>query len=118
MAGLDLAYLHLIEPVQAQGEHPNLDLSAHFFRPLYPGTLIVAGGYTFERAAAVLRSGEANLVAFGQLYLANPDLPERFRLRTALNVPDKATFYGGGAAGYTDYPTLAQSPAAEPPIEI
>jgi N-ethylmaleimide reductase len=118
MAGMDLAYLHLIEPVQAQGEHPSPDLSAHFFRPLYPGTLIVAGGYTLERANAVLRSGEADLVAFGQLFLANPDLPERFRQRAPLNAPDKATFYGGGAEGYVDYPTLAQSPVAEPPIEI
>jgi N-ethylmaleimide reductase len=118
LAGLDLAYLHLIEPAQAQGEHPNRDLSAHFFRPLYPGTLIVAGGYDLERANAVLRSGEADLVAFGQLFLANPDLPERFRQRAPLNVPDRATFYGGGAAGYVDYPTLAQIPPADPLVEI
>jgi N-ethylmaleimide reductase len=118
MAGLDLAYLHLIEPVQAQGEHPNRDLSARFFRPLYPGTLIAAGGYDFERANAVLASGDANLVAFGQLFIANPDLPERFRQRAPLNPPNPATFYGGGAEGYVDYPTLAQAPASDPQIEI
>jgi N-ethylmaleimide reductase len=118
MAGMDLAYLHLIEPVQAQGECANRDLSAHFFRPLYPGPLIVAGGYNFERANAMLASGDADLVAFGQLFIANPDLPERFRQRAPLNAPDHATFYGGGAAGYVDYPTLAQVPAPDPQIEI
>jgi N-ethylmaleimide reductase len=118
MAGMKLAYLHLIEPAPSQGEHPNRDLSAHFFRPLYPGTLIVAGGYTLERANAVLRSGDADLVAFGQLFIANPDLPERLRKRTTLNAPNRDTFYGGGAPGYIDYPTLAQSLDAEPPIEI
>lgn len=106
LAALDLAYLHLIEPAPAQGEHPMPDLSARFFRPLYTGTLIVAGGYTLERANAVLQAGVADLVAFGQLFLANPDLVERFRRGAALNVPDPQTYYGGGAAGYIDYPTL------------
>jgi N-ethylmaleimide reductase len=116
LAGLDLAYLHLIEPAQAQGEHPTPDLSAHYFRPLYPGTIIVAGGYTFERANAALRAGDADLVAFGQLFIANPDLPERFRQGAALNAPDKSTFYGGGAEGYIDYPTLGQGPLSGVPI--
>lgn len=111
LAPLNLAYLHLIEPAPPQGEHPMPDLSARFFRPLYPGTLIVAGGYTLERANAALRSGMADLVAFGQLYLANPDLVERFRRGAPLNVPDTKTFYGGGAEGYTDYPTLEAAEA-------
>jgi N-ethylmaleimide reductase len=118
LAGLNLAYLHLIEPAQAQGEHPSPDLSARFFRPLYAGTIIVAGGYTFERANAVLQEGSADLVAFGQLFLANPDLPQRFRQQAPLNVPDKSTFYGGGAEGYIDYPTLAQGPLSGVPIGI
>jgi N-ethylmaleimide reductase len=54
----------------------------------------------------VLRSGDADLVAFGQLFIANPDLPERFRRHAALNVPDRQTYYGGGEKGYTDYPAL------------
>jgi N-ethylmaleimide reductase len=112
LAALNLAYLHLIEPSQAQGEHPVPDLSASFFRPLYPGTLIVAGGYTLERANAVLGAGLADLVAFGQLFIANPDLPERFRQHAPLNTPDKQTFYGGGAHGYIDYPPLAGQPGA------
>ncbi len=106
LATLGLAYLHLIEPAGAPGEHPSPDLSARFFRPLYPGTLIVAGGYTLERANAVLKAGLADLVAFGQLFLANPDLVERLRRGAALNTPNPASYYGGGAGGYIDYPTL------------
>jgi N-ethylmaleimide reductase len=106
LSTLGLAYLHLIEPAEAQGEHPVPELSARFFRPLYSGTLIVAGGYNLERANAVLQAGLADLVAFGQLFIANPDLPERFRRHAPLNLPDKHTFYGGDAHGYIDYPAL------------
>jgi N-ethylmaleimide reductase len=106
LSTLGLAYLHLIEPAEAQGEHPVPDLSARYFRPLYSGTLIVAGGYNLERANAVLQAGLADLVAFGQLFIANPDLPERFRRHAPLNAPDKQTFYGGDAHGYIDYPAL------------
>lgn len=106
LATLGLAYRHLIEPAGAPGERPSPDLSARLFRPLYPGTLIVAGGYTLERANAVLKEGLADLVAFGQLFLANPDLVERLRRGAALNKPNPATYYGGGAEGYIDYPAL------------
>jgi N-ethylmaleimide reductase len=106
LAQQKLAYLHLIEPTPQQGEHAQPDLSARTFRPLYPGTLIVAGGYTKERANAVLAEGLADLVAFGQLFIANPDLPERFRRNAPLNRPDPQTFYGGDAHGYIDYPAL------------
>lgn len=112
MAALKLAYLHLIEPAPAQGEHATPDLSARFFRPLFPRTLIVAGGYTLERGNAVLRAGLADLVAFGRLFLANPDLVERLRRGSALNEPNPDTFYGGGAEGYIDYPALGQAKAA------
>lgn len=106
LAEMSVAYLHLIEPAPPQGEHAMPDLSARFFRPLYPGTLMVAGGYTLERGNAVLQAGLADLVAFGRPFLANPDLPERFRHGAPLNQPDEQTFYGGGAKGYTDYPTM------------
>jgi N-ethylmaleimide reductase len=110
---LNLAYLHLIEPSRPQGEHPVPDLSARFFRPLFSdGTLIVAGGYDLERGNAVLKEGLADLVAFGQLFIANPDLPERFRVGAPLNKPNAETFYGGGAEGYIDYPTMAQAAKA------
>ena len=52
-------------------------------------------------------NGHADLVAFGKLFLANPDLVKRLRERAEFNQPDEATFYGGGAKGYTDYPTLS-----------
>jgi N-ethylmaleimide reductase len=106
MVALNLAYLHLIEPAATAGEHPMPDLSANYFRPLYPGTLIAAGGYTLERANEVLKQGLADLVAFGQPFLANPDLVERFRRNAPLNKPNPSTYYGGGAEGYTDYATL------------
>jgi N-ethylmaleimide reductase len=109
---LDLGYLHLIEPTAAPGEHATPDLSARFFRPIFHGTLIVAGGYTLERGNAVLQAGLADLVAFGRLFLANPDLVERFRERAPLNEPNPDTFYGGGAEGYTDYPTRGEAKAA------
>jgi N-ethylmaleimide reductase len=111
LAAMKLGYLHLIEPSPQQGEHPVPDLSARFFRPLFPGTLMVAGGYTLERANAVLKEGLADLIAFGQPFLANPDLVERFKRGAALNKPDSATFYGGGAKGYIDYPTMDDHPA-------
>lgn len=109
LASLNLAYLHLVEPAPPQGEHPVPDLSARYFRPMYPGTLIVAGGYTPERANSVLQEGVADLVAFGQLFIANPDLVERFRRNAPLNPPDRSSFYGGTDKGYIDYPTLEQS---------
>lgn len=75
-------------------------------RALYSGTLMVAGGYTLARANSVLQDGLADLVTFGKLFLANPDLIDRFRLGAPLNTPNPETFYSGGAKGYIDYPTL------------
>ena len=64
------------------------------------------GGYDRDRAERVLKAGDADLVSFGRLFLANPDLPERFKKNGPLNEPDLATFYGGDETGYTDYPSL------------
>ncbi|HEX2238781.1 MAG TPA: alkene reductase, partial [Gammaproteobacteria bacterium] len=61
-----------------------------------------------------LAHGKADLIAFGRKFLANPDLPERFQHRAPLNADDRSTYYGGGAKGYTDYPTLAQERGEEP----
>jgi N-ethylmaleimide reductase len=77
-----------------------------FFRPVFPGAIIAAGGHTAETGAARIQHGQADLIAYGQLFIANPDLPTRFRLNAPLAQPQRATFYGGGAAGYTDYPAL------------
>jgi N-ethylmaleimide reductase len=103
---LGLGYLHLVEPGPADpiGSGPRLD--AAFFRPQWRSALIANKGYDLARANAVLRDGTADLVSFATLYLANPDLPERFRRGAALNPPDRKTFYGGAAPGYTDYPPL------------
>jgi len=78
-----------------------------FFRRLWRGPLMANKGYDLDRANAVLREGSADLVSFATLYLANPDLPERLRRGGPFNTAERKTFYGGGAAGYTDYPALA-----------
>jgi N-ethylmaleimide reductase len=116
LSTMGLAYLHLIEPSAESSNTPGTalrqDLSARFFRTLYPGTLMVCGDYTKERANAVLKTGLADLVAFGRASLANPDLVERMRCGAALNEPKPATFYGGGAEGYIDYPSMSASDQA------
>lgn len=73
-------------------------------RLIYSGTLIYAGKYTAERAEAALRNGWADLIGFGRPFIANPNLPERLRQGLPLNAPDASRFFGGTAAGYTDYP--------------
>jgi len=101
-----LAYLHIVEPAAGDpvtaGEVPDLK----FFRKIWRGALIGNKGYDLARANAVIRGGTADLVSFATLFLANPDLPERFRRGGPFNPPERKTFYGGSAAGYTDYPPL------------
>jgi N-ethylmaleimide reductase len=63
-------------------------------------------GYDLNLALEARERLQADLIAFGRLYIANPDLVERFRRGGSLNVPDRATFFGGGAVGYTDYPRM------------
>jgi N-ethylmaleimide reductase len=75
-------------------------------RPFWRKPLIVAGGFTRESADEAIRSGRADAIAFGRQFIANPDLPLRFKLDAPLNPYDRSTFYGGGAAGYVDYPAL------------
>ena len=77
-------------------------------RRAFGGVYIANQNFTVETAERVLAAGEADAVAWGQLFIANPDLPRRFAEQAALNKPDATTFYGGGARGYTDYPTLAR----------
>jgi N-ethylmaleimide reductase len=77
-------------------------------RKAFSGAYIANNGYTRELAIEALAGGRADLIAFGKLFISNPDLVERLRLNAPLNPYDQATFYGGGAKGYTDYPTLAQ----------
>jgi N-ethylmaleimide reductase len=102
-----IAYLHLIEPVGgAMGAVPEDRRLLPDLRKAFRGTMMVNGGYGFEDGAEVIESGNADLVAYGVPYLANPDLHERFRRGAPRNEPDPDTFYGGGAKGYLDYPAL------------
>ena len=115
---LHLAYLHLIEPRasgagQAEVDHKNVPSAAELFRPAWSGTLIAAGNFRPETAQAALTAGHADAIAFGRLFIANPDLPERIRRGAPLNPYHRPTFYGGGPEGYTDYPTLDAREAAE-----
>lgn len=102
-----LAYLHVTEMgSNAPGAAgPAFDLRK--LRRIWRGIYIINGGYDRARGDAALAAGDADLVAFGVPFLANPDLPARFAQGAALNPADPATFYGGGAKGYTDYPSLA-----------
>jgi N-ethylmaleimide reductase len=113
LAKLGLGYLYLIEPRasgagQAEVDHQNVPSASELFRPLWPGVLIAAGNYKRDTAETAVAGGTADAIAFGRLFIANPDLPERLRTGAPLNPYNRATFYGGGAAGYTDYPSLAQ----------
>ena len=95
---LNLAYLHLMHV----GDEQLLDM----LRAQWPGTLILnRPGADIPTRAKDIDNGTADLVSVGALALANPDLVERLRVGAELNTPDPATFYGGGAVGYTDYPT-------------
>lgn len=103
-----VGYLHVIEAVAGFMHTPGPRISP-LLREQFKGAFIANGGHTRESALQALASGEADLVSFASLFLANPDLPERLRLNAPLNTPDRNTFYGGGAQGYTDYPRLEDS---------
>ena len=114
-----LSDLHIVNPGLAAIEKGNApDARAEqllaLIRQKYRGTLIVAGGFDRDTAEAWLEQGKADLIAFGRKFLANPDLPDRLRMPTGLNADDRSTYYGGGAKGYTDYPSLAQERGEQP----
>ncbi|MEI5099861.1 alkene reductase [Streptomyces sp. PmtG] len=99
---LDLAYLHIMEvgPVRELVTTLRKGFDGPFI--LNPAT----EGPTGPDALALIEDGTADLVSYGSLFLANPDLPARLRAGGPFNEPDRATFYGGDAKGYTDYPAL------------
>jgi N-ethylmaleimide reductase len=106
---LGLAYLHFIEPRssgtgRAEVNHQNVPSAMVLFRPLWSGRLITAGGFTGEMANAAISEGYADAIAFGRIFISNPDLPRRLQRGYPLTPYNRATFYGGDAAGYTDYP--------------
>ncbi len=101
----DLAFLHLSEPDWAGGPALTDEYRAQL-KQAFPGPIVGAGAYTTDKAERLVEAGLIDAVAFGRAYIANPDLDVRIRDGVAYNEPNTATFYGGGAAGYTDYPAL------------
>ncbi len=103
----NLAYLHLIEPRMDGTDIKEIGLkpvAANRLRNIYKGNIIVAGGFSQKDAEEILEDGDADLVAFGRNFIANPDLIERMRNGFSLNEYDRKTFIEGGEHGYTDYP--------------
>lgn len=88
-------------------EHSGQDALGPYLKKEFGGAYIVNEGYTAETADAAISAGDADAVAFGKLFIANPDLVERLRRAAPLNEPRPATFYAKGSDGYTDYPALA-----------
>ena len=115
----DLSYLHIVNPAISAWEKKTepdkralsmVSLISEKFR----GSLMIAGGFDHDTAEAWLRQEKADLIAFGRKFLANPDLPDRYRRRAPLNADDPSTYYGGGKKGYIDYLTLAQQRGEQP----
>jgi N-ethylmaleimide reductase len=109
-----LAYLHLIE---ARGSeigltdelHENAVNNAELFRLLFSGPLLSAAAYNPDSAALAVEQKHADAIAFGRLFIANPDLVERIKGNYPLNPADRSTFYGGAELGYTDYKTFGDA---------
>jgi N-ethylmaleimide reductase len=100
-----LAYLHISEPDWAGGK-PYSEQFRDNVRARYQGVIVGAGTYTAEKGEELMQKGFIDAVAFGRSYISNPDLVERLQQHASLNEPKPELFYGGGAEGYTDYPTL------------
>jgi N-ethylmaleimide reductase len=98
---LGIGYLHVVDPIASENR------LAPQLRKKFNGTFIVNGGFDFQKAEAAIEAGDADLVAFGVPFIANPDLPKRYATAAGLNTPDQTTFYQGEDKGYTDYVALA-----------
>jgi N-ethylmaleimide reductase len=105
---LKLVYIHVIEGATG-GPRDNAPFDYRALRNRFKGAYIGNNGYDFELATKVLAADAADLIAFGKPFISNPDLVERLKSGAPLNPFDKATFYGGGAKGYTDYPALGDA---------
>jgi N-ethylmaleimide reductase len=104
LSGTGLAYLHVMRSDFLGQQQGDVITPA---RENFDGVLVANMGYSADEADTAIKAGQVDAVAFGVPFLANPDLPERFRRRAPLNDPNPATFYSPGPAGYTDYPALA-----------
>jgi N-ethylmaleimide reductase len=103
---LKLVYIHVVEGATG-GPRDIAPFDYEGLRKHFSGAYIANNGYDFKLANQVLDTNKADLIAFGKLYISNPDLVERLKLGAPLNEFDKATFYGGDSKGYTDYPAMA-----------
>lgn len=109
---LGLAYLHFVEPRtsgvgRAEVFHNNVPKAYELFRPMWSGVLVTAGGFDGTSAEEAVASGNVDIIAFGRPFIANPDLPERIKRNAPFTPYNRATFYGGDVAGYTDYPVMS-----------
>ncbi|WP_299403930.1 alkene reductase [Acaryochloris sp. IP29b_bin.148] len=106
----NLAYLHLLEALPGHMLAVEGERVSPYIRKIFQGPLMINGGYDAVSGAAAIANQDADLVAYGIPFIANPDLPERFAQQAPLNKPDPSTFYTRGAKGYTDYPALSPLP--------
>lgn len=115
----NLAYLHIVEPRSNAdalnhwskmdgAEIPLAELTSGFFRTYFKGAIISAGSHDRDSGNEAIASENADLIAYGRLFISNPDLPKRFEINAPLNPYDRSSFYGGTEKGYTDYPSLEQ----------
>ena len=111
LADRGVGYLHVVRPNKASFDAGPVQIEdvPAFARARFTGPIIVNGGFDRDAADAVLAAGDADLVAFGVPFLANPDLVTRLATGAAYNTPDPSTFYGVGPKGYTDYPFLGEA---------
>ncbi len=113
LRSLGIGYLHMIESLGGgrTPKVPDEERMAPHIREIFKHTLILNGGYLSESANRAIRTDYADLISFGEPFLANPDLPYRFKAKLALNIPNPATYYTGEATGYTDYPVSGKQAA-------
>ncbi len=104
---LGLAYLHFVEAMPGAPLAPDEQAALKRLIARWDGVYLANGGYDAETGETAVKNG-ADAVAYGRPFIANPDLPRRFQLGAVLNEGDQATFYGGGAEGYIDYPFLSE----------
>jgi N-ethylmaleimide reductase len=111
LSALKIAFIHVVEGATG-GPRDNVAFDFASLRKRFSGSYIANNGYDRALAESRLSAGKADLFAFGRPYIANPDLVERMKIGAPLATPNMATAYGGGAEGYTDYPSLAAQDAA------
>lgn len=91
--------------------HEDAVNNAALFREVFHGPLLSAAAYSPESAALAIENKHADAIAFGRLFISNPDLVRRIQMGLPLNAFDRSTFYGGGKRGYTDYKTIGEQSA-------